>query len=104
MNNTGKQVELQTEVKGEGGGQNLWNESLWSRMKHAPDIERGTGPEPPRRRRGAQPGNRLAFKHGRYRGEMIVFKARVRTLMREINATLAQVKAERRANALQDRE
>jgi hypothetical protein len=52
---------------------------------------------PLRRRRGAQPGNRLALKHGAYGGEMIAFKARTRALIRQVNATLAQLKAARRA-------
>lgn len=66
-------------------------------MKDAPDIECITiEPPRPRRRRGAQPGNRLALKHGAYGAEMTAFKARARALIRTVNATLAQFKAARR--------
>jgi hypothetical protein len=69
-------------------------------MKRGPDIDHATiEPAPAKRRRGAQPGNRLALKHGRYGGEFTAFKARVRTLVRDVNATLAQLKAARRAKA-----
>jgi hypothetical protein len=71
-------------------------------MTDTPDIEpfptgrrRGLPAVAGRRRRGAQPGNRLALKHGAYGGEMLAFKARARALIREVNATLAQLKAAR---------
>jgi hypothetical protein len=62
-------------------------------MKDTPDIDA----QPARRRRGAQPGNKLALKHGGYGGEMLAFKARTRALIREVHGTLAALKAARRA-------
>ena len=44
---------------------------------------------PAKRRRGAQPGNRLAQTHGRRARELKALKARVRAIIREANVALA---------------
>jgi len=48
---------------------------------------------PAKRRRGAQPGNRLALKHGARAREINALKARVRAIVREANVALAAYRA-----------
>jgi hypothetical protein len=65
-------------------------------VSDAPNVEpSGFEAAGPKRRRGAQPGNRLAQTHGGRARELNALKARVRTIVREANAALAALRASR---------
>jgi hypothetical protein len=55
----------------------------------SPTSPHRTGAPPAKRQRGAQPGNRLALKHGARAREINALKARVRAIVREANVALA---------------